>query len=192
MSTLAALHADQTERLILDSAVAVLEHDAFNGLTVRAVAKKAGIAERTIFRYFATRDEFLDAIGREITRILHMPPAPETLDQVLSMPRRLYESFEPHARLIQTVFHTEVFPRMKAGAAHQRWIAIGKVLDREFKKAPSRARKIAAANIRYFLSGNSWQYYRFVFGFTPEETIACAETAIRQAIDALKRSASSS
>lgn len=187
MSTLAALHTDQTERLILDSAVAVLEEEAFQGLTVRAVAKKAGIAERTIFRYFATRDEFLDAIGREITRILRMPPPPASLEEVFSMPRRLYESFEPHAKLIQTVFHTEVFPRMKAGAAQQRWVAISKVLDREFRKASPRARKIAAANIRYFLSGNSWQYYRFVFGFSREETIACAETAVRQAIDALRK-----
>ena len=78
MSSLTALHADLTERLILDSAIAVLEDDAFNGLTVRAVAKRAGIAERTIFRYFASRDEFLDAIGRDITRLLQMPPAPKT------------------------------------------------------------------------------------------------------------------
>jgi AcrR family transcriptional regulator len=187
MSNLAMLHADQTERIILESAIAVLEDDAFNGLTVRAVAKRAGIAERTVFRYFASRDEFLDAIGREITRILQMPPAPKTIEELLTMPRRLYEAFEPHAKVIRAVFHTEVFPRMQAGAAKQRWIGINKLLDREFPKAPARARKIAGANIRYFLSGNTWQYYRFIFNFDLEETIACAETAIRQAIDDLRR-----
>ena len=187
MSRLAALHTDQTERIILESAIAVLKDDAFNGLTVRAVAKRAGIAERTVFRYFASRDEFLDAIGREITRILQMPPAPKTIDELLAMPRRLYEAFEPHARVIQAVFHSEVFPRMQAGAAKQRWVGIKKLLDREFPKAPARAREIAAANIRYFLSGNTWQYYRFIFGFDLEETIVCADTAIRQAVDELQR-----
>ena len=103
MSSLAALHADQTERIILEAAIAVLEDDAFNGLTARAVARRAGIAERTIFRYFASRDEFLDAIGREITRILQMPPAPTTIDELLAMPRRLYQAFEPHAKVIQAV-----------------------------------------------------------------------------------------
>ena len=83
------------------------------------------------------------------------------------------------------MFHTEIFPRMKAGAAQQRWVGIGKLLYREFKKAPPRARKIAAANIRYFLSGASWHYYRFVFGFSLEETVTCAETAIRQALAGL-------
>ena len=66
-------------------------------------------------------------------------------------------------------------------------MAIGKLLDREFSKVPARARKIASANIRYFLSGNTWQYYRFIFGFDLEETIACAETAIRQTLDELQR-----
>jgi AcrR family transcriptional regulator len=185
MSSLTVLHTDHTERLILQSALAVLEDDSFNALTVRAVARKAGMSERTIFRYFATREDFLDAVAREFTRLLNMPPAPQTLDELLSMPRRLYASFEPHAKLIAVVFHTEIFPRMKAGAAQQRWLAIGKLLDREFRKAPPRARKIAAANIRYFLSAATWHYYRFIFRFDPEETIACADTAIRQALEGL-------
>jgi len=62
---------------------------------------------------------------------------------------------------------------------------IGKLVDRHFRKAPPRARKIAAANIRYFLSATSWQYCRYVFRFDLEETIACAETAIRQALEGL-------
>lgn len=185
MSSLTVLHTDNTERLILQSALAVLQDDSFSGLTVRAVARKAGMSERTIFRYFATREEFLDAVAGEFTRLLNMPSAPRTLDELLAMPRRLYTGFEPHAKLIGVVFHTELFPRMKAGAAQQRWAGISKLLDGQFRKASPRARRIAAANIRYFLSGASWHYYRFVFRFDLEETIACAETVIRQALDGL-------
>lgn len=187
MSTLAAQVTDFTERLILEAAIAVLEADAFNGLTARAVAKKAGISERTIFRYFATRDEFLDAIAREATRILHMPSAPSTIEELLALPRQLYAAFEPHAKLIRSIAHTELFPRMREGAAKQRWVAITKIIDREFAGAPPRARKIAAANIRFFLSANTWQYYRFVFRFDFEDTVACAETAIKQSLEALAR-----
>jgi AcrR family transcriptional regulator len=189
MSSLTVLHSDHTERLILETALAVLRDDSFNGLTVRAVARKAGISERTIFRYFPTREEFLDAVAREFTRILGMPPAPQTVDELLAMPRRLYTAFEPHARLIAVVFHTEIFPRMKAGPAQQRWEAIGRLLERERPKAPPRARRIAAANIRYFLSAATWHYYRFIFRFTLEETIACAETAIRQTLRGLSAAA---
>jgi len=185
MSSLSVLHTDHTERLILENALAVLKDDSFGGLTVRAVARKAGMSERTIFRYFATREEFLDAVAGEFTRLLDMPPPPQTIDELRAMPRRLYTGFEPHAKLISVVFHTELFPRMKAGAAQQRWVGIGKLLDGRFKKATPRARRIAAANIRYYLSGATWHYYRFVFRFDLEETIACAETAIGQALAAL-------
>jgi AcrR family transcriptional regulator len=185
MSSLTVLHTDRTERLILECALAVLQDDSFNGLTVRAVAKRGGMSERTIFRYFATREELLDAVAREFTRLLNMPGPPQTLEELLAMPRRLYSGFEPHAKLIAAVFHTEIFPRMKAGAAQQRWVAIGRLFDREFKKASPQARRIAAANIRYFLSGATWHYYRFVFRFSLEETIACAETAIRQTLKGL-------
>jgi hypothetical protein len=44
-----------------------------------------------------------------------------------------------------------------------------------------------SANIRYFLSAATWQYYRFVFRFSLEETIACADTAIGQALGGLAR-----
>ena len=186
MSSLTVLHTDQTERLILESALSVLADDSFNGLTVRAVAKKAGMSERTIFRYFASREEFLDAVAREFTRLLKMPPPPRTIEELLAMPRRLYTAFEPHATLIRAVFHTEIFPRMQAGAAQERWDAVLKLLNREFRKTPPRARKIAAANIRFFLSGHTWRYYRFIFRFDLEETIACAETAIRQALEGLQ------
>ncbi len=184
-SSLSERHADLTERVILESAIAVLEQGAFNSLTARAVAKKAGMSERTVFRYFPTRDEFLDAIAGEVNRILRMPAAPQSMDELLAMPRTLYQSFEPHAKLIRAIVHTEVFPRMKAGAAQERWVAIGKLLDRNFRRATPQARKIATVNIRFYLSANTWQYYRFVFRFDFEETVACAETAIRQGLAAL-------
>ena len=80
MSSLTVLHTDHTERLILESALAVLKDDSFTGLTVRAVARKAGMSERTIFRYFPTREAFLDAVAGEFTRLLNMPPPPQSID----------------------------------------------------------------------------------------------------------------
>src|SRR5581483_2371934 len=67
MGKLAALHADQTERLILDGAVQLLEQASVSALTVREVARTAGLSERTVFRYFATREELVEAVAREVT-----------------------------------------------------------------------------------------------------------------------------
>ena len=45
-----------------------------------------------------------------------------------------------------------------------------KLIPYRAPNAPEARRKIAAANIRYFLSGTTWHYYRFVFRFTLGET----------------------
>ena len=74
--SLAARHADLTQRVILDSAVELLERASVNELSMRAIAKQAGISERTVFRYFANRDELLDAIALEVSRRFELPPHP--------------------------------------------------------------------------------------------------------------------
>ena len=175
---------DLTQRLILDAALQTLKDSSVGGLTVRAVAKRAGMSERTIFRYFPTRDDFLDAIAAEVsnqTQVAH----PRTLDELLAMPRTLFTSLEARRDLIRASLHTDVAERIMQTNGRQRWTAIRKIVDAYAPRAPEAQRKIAATNIRYFLSAATWQYYRFVFRFSLEETITCAEVAMREALETL-------
>jgi AcrR family transcriptional regulator len=170
--------------LILDAALQTLKDSSVGGLTVRAVAKRAGMSERTIFRYFPTRDDFLDAIAAEVsnqTQVAH----PRTLDELLAMPRTLFTSLEARRDLIRASLHTDVAERIMQTNGRQRWTAIRKIVDAYAPRAPEAQRKIAATNIRYFLSAATWQYYRFVFRFSLEETITCAEVAMREALETL-------
>jgi AcrR family transcriptional regulator len=185
--TLAERRTDLTQRLILEAAVRLLERGSVSDVTARAVAAEAGMSERTIFRYFATRDELLDAIADEVRRSLELPPPPRTVEELLAAPQLLYSAFEAKEKLTKAALHTELFPRMRDVQAKQRWMAVRKIIDELAPRRPERERKIAAANIRYFLAATSWHYYRFNFGFSLEETVACAETAIRQAVEGLRK-----
>ena len=62
-----------------------------------------------------------------------------------------------------------------------------KVIDAHAPQGSEHDRKLAAANIRYFLSATTWHYYRFYFGFGLNESIECARTAVMQAADGLRR-----
>jgi len=186
MTALADLRIDMTQRLILQAGLRTLEEATVSELTMRAVAKASGISERTMFRYFATRDEFLAALAAELTRTLALPPHPRTIDELLAMPSALYRSFEEKRNLMKASLHSELSDHMRAGEAKQRWIAVGKLIDAYAPRAAEQRRKIASANIRYYLSGSTWHYYRFVFRFTLDDTIACAEAALRQSLDSLR------
>src|SRR5436305_14938439 len=75
-----------TRELIVKAALDTLERATVGELTVRAVAKSANISERTIFRYFPTRDDFLDAIAGELRRVLALSAAPLTIGEVKLFP----------------------------------------------------------------------------------------------------------
>jgi AcrR family transcriptional regulator len=179
-------HGALTRQLILEAAVAELEAGSLAALTLRGVAARANLAERTIFRYFATRDELLDAVADEVSRRLELPQLPATAAELVDTPRALYRAFEAHAALIRSVLRSELFDRIRESAARARWIGVSKLVDAWAPDRSARERKLVSANIRYLLSATSWHYYRFYFGFSQEDSVAAAEMAVRLALKSLR------
>ena len=184
--TLAERQSDLTRTVILDAALDTLERGSLADLTVRAVAKRANLAERTVFRYFRDREAFLDAIADEVRARLALPAPPATLDELMAAPRALYERFEAARNLTLAALHSDVFHRMRQTQAHARWAAVRQLVDRLAPGRSDQERRLAAANIRYYLAASSWHYFRFYFGFTLEDSIAAAEMAIRNTLLGLK------
>jgi len=176
-------HTDATQKLILSTALDLLESSGVSEVTVRAVAKRAGMSERTIFRYFADRDEFLDALAKYASDQMHSPAPPTTIEQLLKYPGPLYRSFEERAQLIQGVLHTEIFTRVRYEVADERWRSVAELIDHHASYRPKKDRVIAATNINYYLSASTWNYYRMHFGLSLDDTIACARSAVRLAVD---------
>ncbi len=183
--SLAEKHSDLTQRVILDAAVELLERAGVSELSVRAVAKQAGISERTVFRYFANRDEFLDAVANEMSRRLDLPPHPATLEDLLAYPEAAYSRFEATAALTKAALHSELYHRIRTGDAQRRGAAVRDLIDRLAPDRSERERKLATANILYYLVATTWHYYRFYFNFSPEECVQCARMAITHMLEAL-------
>jgi AcrR family transcriptional regulator len=186
-TTLAERQSDFTRQLILDAAIDTLERGSMDDLTVRAVAKRANIADRTVFRYFASRDEFLDAVAGEFRDKLDLPSPPQTIAELKAAPRALYARFEAMTNLTKAALHTDLWHRMRETNARARWAAVRKLIDALAPRRSERDRRIAAANIRYHLAASAWHYFRFYFGFSLEDSITAAETAIRDTLDGLSR-----
>jgi AcrR family transcriptional regulator len=175
--------SELTRRLILDAALEALEAEPTSTLTMRLVAKRAAISERTVFRYFASRDDLLDAVVKAFQTRLELPPTPRTLEDLLGYPNALYRRFEANASLNKASLLSEISQRLRQDKT--RLIAVRKIVERIAPQSADRMRKVAAANIRFYLAASSWFYFRFVFGFSLEDSIACAETSICQSLKGL-------
>jgi len=177
-------HSDATQKLILETAIELLEAGSVSNVTARAVAKHAGMSERTVFRYFATRDDLLDAIAAEAAARMQSPPPPATIDELLDYPKPLYRSFEEKAALVTGVLHTDLFHRVRLTAAGARWSTVEKLIDERMSGRPRKERRLLATNVNYFLSATTWHYYRSRFELSPEDSIGAAKAAIRALLDA--------
>jgi AcrR family transcriptional regulator len=175
-----------TRQLILDAAVEQLESGAFHDLTMRSVAKRANLAERTLFRHFATREELLDALAAEVSARLELPALPGSAIELPAVPRALYRAFEARANLTKAALHSELFDRIRETTASARWKTVRALIDEFAPQASERDRMLAAANIRYLLAATSWHYYRFYFRFTLKDSIAAAEVAIQRMVEGLE------
>jgi len=181
-TSLSARQADFTQRLILDAAVDLLETTSVSELSVRAVAKRAEISERTVFRYFAAREDLLDAVAAEVARRTQAPPNPKTVAELLAYPESIFARYEETSALTLAAMHSELFHRIRTTDAERRGATIRALVDREAADRPERERRLAAANIHYHVVASTWRYYRFYFGFSLEDAAASARMAIRQAL----------
>lgn len=185
--TLADRRADFTERLILDAAVHLLEQGSTSPeVTARAVAKFANVSERTVFRYFPARGDLLDGIAAAVRDRLDLPAPPSSIEELLAQPAKLFASFEEKSNLTVASLHPEIFQRLLETPAKDRWLAVQKLIEGHAPRVGDRRRRLAAANIRYFLAAPTWHYYRFYFGLSLEDSVSCAETAIRQSLEGLR------
>lgn len=183
--TLLEKRNDLTRGLIMDAAYALLREASVSALTVRAVAQQAGMSERTVFRYFPSRDALLDAVAAQLLVEMALPEPPTSLAALLAAPGALYGAFEARAELTRAVLHTDLVDRVRALQASSRWKAVAALLEEAAPGSGEAGRRIAVANICFHLSASSWHYYRFLFGFTLPEAVACSETALGQALAGL-------
>ena len=183
--TLAERHADLTQGLLVDAAIGLLQAMPVTELSTRLVAERAGVAARTMFRHFPSRDGFLDAVAAEMARRLRAPAPPDTLEGLLAFPAELYARFEANAALTRAALHSELYDRIRGTEGQVRLEALQRLVDQLAPNRPALDRRVAAANIHYHLIASTWHYYRAYFGFGLEDAVRCAVTAVAQALRGL-------
>lgn len=76
---LSNLKIPEKERKILEAAIAVISEKGFSASSTNEIARLAGVAEGTIFRYFKTKKDILRGI---LIQMVHMTSEPLFLDSI--------------------------------------------------------------------------------------------------------------
>jgi AcrR family transcriptional regulator len=170
------------ERLVA-GAIAVIE--AGEEPNMRSVAREAGVSERTIYRYFASREELAAAVV-PVLRTRASAPMAESASGLEDYARDLFTVFLQNEKLVRALVSSRPLAPTFEKSRKKNLAKLQEVLDRAYPGAPESARRAAALALRVPISGAGWVYMADC-GFSNEESIAHACWMIRTVLGKLEQ-----
>src|SRR5689334_20356371 len=136
VETLREQHANATRVRILSAVADLLEADTAEELTVPRVAAASGVSLRTIYRYYATREELLEAAGRWIGDELFRHPYPRNLDETAELFRVGCADFDERPGLVRVLALSQLGREARGHRREERLRSIRQALRDEFGDLP--------------------------------------------------------
>lgn len=167
---------EATRGRLLEAAVASIERGVEP--TMRSVADEAGVGERTVYRYFESRDALFEALSATLGGRLGVPLCDDA-SGLEGYAGDLFGVFERNRALVvatlTSAWLAPQFRRSRRGNLD----AMRALIDEAYPAAPADDRAAAASSLRAALSGSGWVYLRESCGMKPAEVVAHARWLVR-------------
>lgn len=165
-------------------AVAELMQQGAEDLTFARVAAVSGIAERTLYRRYATKAALLEAFWRWLNEKIGTPPQPHSPADLTAQIPQLFAAFEAGAPLVRAMLHDRNGREARLGQSEARRqrlrVALGDVLA---SLAPKQRQKLLAS-VQLFASATGWESMKDNWGLTTPEAAEAAQWAITALVEA--------
>ncbi len=177
-------NASEMRELLLATAVALIERG--EEPTMRAVAREARVGERTVYRYFESREVLHEAlIPRFVGRAgVHLC---DRFDELENYADALFTTFSDNRALNVALLTSAWAASTMSGSRSKNLKDLRKLIDGAFPQAPSDERAAAAATMRTVLSGSGWLYLCVSCGLSKKDAVSHVRWLIRTAAERLKR-----
>ncbi|MFW0786777.1 TetR/AcrR family transcriptional regulator [Gordonia sp. CPCC 206044] len=172
------------KRIVGAGAALVHEFESWNwdGLTFRAVAERAGVSDRTVYRYFPTERHLHDAVMAELEDEAGMDYDGVELKDVGQMAAKVFESLQRYSTP-QTIatFTGEAF----IGADERRRMALVKAVAGHAPDFTDRQRQVAAAIIDVLWNPPTYERLTGAWGLDHDTALAAVEWIVGKVSDVL-------
>ena len=188
--TLRDQQAEFTRQVLMEAARRVIDKYPLEEFSIQKIAEEAGVSHRTIYRYFPSRQELLDAFSdwMEDTVAPTRPLEPKSVDDLPRAGKQAFDRFDRHAAYFRASLM--LASRGEPIQPHRRFDrdqivrdALADVLD---PLDPEQAQQ-AYAIIRLMLSIETWKELNDRFELTGGRSGDAVEWAVGALIDALRK-----
>ena len=180
-------HAMATRERILGAVADLLERGAAEELTIPAVAEVSGVSLRTIYRYYPTREQLLEAAGRWIGDELLKHPYPRDLDEVADLYEEGARDFDARPGLVRALAFSQLGQRVRGYRRRERLEAISRMVRSELTELSETELRRAEAVLAYLHNMLAYTTLREENGLSGEEIGEAIGWAIRTLIADLRK-----
>ncbi|MFA5122766.1 TetR/AcrR family transcriptional regulator [Zavarzinia sp.] len=175
-----------TRDAILEAVGLLVEEAGLDAVSYAAVAVRAGVQERTVYRHFATRAELLDAFWRWVNDQAGIVGFPASEAELRAMPARAFAGFDKRPAMMAALAYSEAGRNFRLAVNAERQAAYRAVLAERLKGlGPETAARVCAA-IQLLYSVTAWATMRDFWqldGKAAGETVAWAIDRLLAAVE---------
>jgi AcrR family transcriptional regulator len=186
-SPLRKRQADDTRQRIVNAALELIKQQPHDSFTHEQIASRAEIALRTVYRYFPSRDELLDAVWQESTAKLRLSSFPNSETSLIEAIDPVFRSLDENAALMRGLLRSNAGQEMRARDNEHRRQGIADALENATRHLEEDARRRVTAVFQTLFSARAWEIMRDRAGLAEGEPAQAAMWAIQTLLSALYR-----
>ncbi|GLR85327.1 TetR/AcrR family transcriptional regulator [Bradyrhizobium iriomotense] len=171
-------YAEMTRQRIVAAFVETLEDEAADDISMAAVAKRAKVAERTIYRHFKTRAELFAAAGEWIENNVFSYIPFTSPDELPDIFRKLCKRFDRHPHLARAIAMTRAGRRVRAGFRRHLIEQHRKAMAPLVQHLSAKEVRQAEALASYLNNVLAWNAMREDFGMSSTDVADAIEWAL--------------
>jgi AcrR family transcriptional regulator len=187
--TLQQTRADAVRERAMAGVASVLE--AGNALTFKEVALASGVPERTLYRYYPTREALLAGAYEWANRRMGFEPAAHPRDAVAAtdLVRRAFPGFDEVAAVVRELLAAPEGLAVRVADRPARQRAATALVRREVPGLDRATQRRTAAAVQLLTTAGAWQTLRDYWDMDGTEAGETAALAIELLLDGARRRA---
>ena len=186
-SSLRADLAEETRRRILNAAIAQLADESASALTIPEVARRAGVAVRTVYRYFPTKDELLQSAGSEFDERVGFREFADAVEKLEPQLRELYLRFANEEQSVRAALDSRAGREVRSRTRPGRMRTLERTLAPLLDGLDIEERRRAVALVYLFFSAQTWRLLLDYAGMTTDQAAETASAGLTAVLDSLER-----
>jgi AcrR family transcriptional regulator len=183
------LRAEQkaaTRQRILDAAGRLMEDRGLGEFSFSAIAREAGVKERTVYRHFPSKTALIEGLCGWFQQRIHYGDFARTEAELLAKPLQTFPGFDENERLARALWASPQGREFRLSNVEERKDGIKAAVADAVRGLPARQARWIAAVAHVLLSSATWQTMKDYWGFSGEEAGRASAMAIELLLNAVR------